>query len=82
MKRICVFCGSKLGLYKKACGVLNVEGFYDSLLNLINNAVTEGFIRPENATLVSCDNKPSSLLKKLENWNPVIVDKWISKSES
>ena len=73
---------SQLGLHKKACGVLNVEGFYDSLLTLIHNAVTEGFIRPENATFVLSDDKPFSLLEKFENWEPVFVDKWISKHES
>lgn len=71
---------SQLGLHKKACGVLNVEGFYNSVLHLINNSVTEGFIRPENATLVLSDDKPDFLLEKLANWNPIIVDKWIVKS--
>lgn len=70
---------SQLGIHKKACGILNIEGFYNSLQKLIDNSVTEGFIRPENATLISFDDKPSSLLEKLENWKPLNVDKWINK---
>jgi uncharacterized protein (TIGR00730 family) len=70
---------SQLGIHKKPCGVLNVDGFYDSLLKLIENAVAEKFIRKENAELILSDSNPDILLHKIKNWNPVFIDKWISK---
>jgi hypothetical protein len=58
---------------------INVDGFYDSLLKLIENAVAEKFIRKENAEFILSDSDPDILIHKIKNWNPVIIDKWISK---
>jgi len=53
-KRICVFCGFSsgqrqsyaevaisLGLHRKPCSILNVEGYYDPLLALFDRAVAD-----------------------------------------
>src|SRR5687767_16004120 len=36
---------TQLGLHRKKCGLLNVGGFYDPLLALVDRAVADGFIR-------------------------------------
>src|SRR5215471_20948929 len=43
---------SQLGLHAKPCGVLNVAGYYDSLLGLFDHSVREGFLRNDNRGLV------------------------------
>src|SRR5499427_3746527 len=43
---------AQLGLHRKPCGILNVEGYYDPLLALFDRAVAEGFLRPANRHLV------------------------------
>src|ERR1051326_8186709 len=35
---------SQLGLHRKPCGLLNVQGFYDSFLQQIDRAVEAGFL--------------------------------------
>ncbi len=43
-----VLTWAQLGFHKKPCGILNVAGFYNSLLELFDFAVAEGFVRAEH----------------------------------
>ena len=40
-----VYTWSQLGIHDKACGVLNVRGYYDHLAAFLDHAVDEGFLR-------------------------------------
>jgi len=71
-----------LGLPRKPCGVLNVEGNYDSLLALFDRGVTEGFIHPANRRLVLQETDPERLLNLLASYTPPQVEKWIDRDES
>jgi len=39
---------SQLGIHRKACAILNVNGYYDALLTMADKAVDEGFLRGAN----------------------------------
>jgi len=56
---------TQLGLHRKRCGVLNVDRFYDPLLQLIDRAVEEGFIRPDSTQIVVNHADPAALLDQL-----------------
>jgi len=70
---------SQLGLHRKACGLLNVCGFYDSLLALLDHAVEERFLRPENRALVLAGAEAEPLIEKLLTTQPAYVEKWVSR---
>jgi uncharacterized protein (TIGR00730 family) len=72
---------SQLGIQSKPCGLLNVEGYYDSLLSLFDHAVREGFLRQENRRLVVEGRNPANLLEAMANFQPPTVSKWIRESE-
>jgi uncharacterized protein (TIGR00730 family) len=72
---------SQLGLQSKPCGLLNVENYYDPLLELFDHAVREGFLREENRSLVLDDCDPSRLLAKLREFRLEPVAKWIDRQE-
>jgi uncharacterized protein (TIGR00730 family) len=72
---------SQLGIQSKPCGLLNVEGYYDPLLQLFDHAVTEGFLREENRRLVLADREPERLLAKMAEFVPIPADKWIWEVE-
>ena len=72
---------SQLGIHAKPCGLLNVEGYYDPLLDLFDHAVREGFLREENRRLVLEDRDPERLLEKMASFAPIAADKWIGKVE-
>jgi uncharacterized protein (TIGR00730 family) len=73
---------AQLGLHRKPCGILNVEGYYDSLLRLFDQAVTEGFVNSSNRRLVIQDGDPYRLLDLLVSYTPPAMQKWIDRDES
>jgi uncharacterized protein (TIGR00730 family) len=70
---------TQLGLHAKPCGMLNVLGFYTPLLAMLDHAVEEGFLKPENRMLVLARESPEELLRAMEGWRPLRVEKWISR---
>jgi uncharacterized protein (TIGR00730 family) len=72
-----VLTWAQLGFQHKPCAVLNVNGYYDALLALFDQAVAEGFVRPEHRRLVLAGTDPNELLDQLESYHPPTIDKWI-----
>ncbi|MFN8496680.1 MAG: TIGR00730 family Rossman fold protein [Anaerolineae bacterium] len=72
---------AQLGLHEKPCGLLNVAGFYDPLLALVDHAVTEGFIRTRHREMLVVDDEPGRLLDRLRDYRPVYVPKWIGPND-
>lgn len=68
---------AQLGLHQKPQGLLNVEGYYDPLLQLFDRAVTEEFLKPELRSLVLEASSPEDLLDLLANYQPITVEKWL-----
>jgi uncharacterized protein (TIGR00730 family) len=56
---------AQLGLMRKPSGLLNVAGYYDSLVAFLDHAVQEGFIKPAHRALMLADEDPGSLLDAL-----------------
>jgi uncharacterized protein (TIGR00730 family) len=55
----------QLGLIHQTLGILNVNGFFDTLLQQMRLMVTDGFLKPENLDQITVDDSPELLLKKL-----------------
>ena len=74
-----VLTWSQLGLHAKPCGIVNVLGYYTPLLAMLDHAVEERFLKPQNRALVLARDTPAELLKALEDWRPVHVEKWLDR---
>lgn len=72
---------TQLGLHRKRCGLLNVEGFYDPLLAQVDRAVADGFIKPENRAIVIADSDPAALLDRLAQPMATEEYSWIRTPE-
>jgi uncharacterized protein (TIGR00730 family) len=70
---------SQLGLHAKPCGILNVLGFYSPLLAMLDHAVEERFLKPENRALGLARDQPTELLQALKEWRPMHVEKWLDR---
>lgn len=66
----------------KACGALNVRGFYDPMRALLGHAVQEGFMRVEHAQMAVIEADPEVLIDRLAAWQAPVVDKWIGQPGS
>jgi uncharacterized protein (TIGR00730 family) len=54
-----------LGLHRKPIGILNVEGYFDPLLALLDHAVAERFARPENVAALLISSDPEAIVAGL-----------------
>ncbi len=63
--------------YQKPCGLLNVRGFFDSLLSFIDHSIDERFVRRENRSMVIVSSSPGTLLQLFDRYVPPVVEKWI-----
>lgn len=70
---------TQLGVHRKACGLLNIAGFYDRLVNFLDHAVAERFIRQEHRDMVVMDEDPQRLLERLQGWTMPEVSKWMDR---
>lgn len=70
---------AQLGMHTKPCGVLNVCDYFRSLMDFLDRAVAEKFIRAEHRSMVLLDEDPNALLDQFEHYVPPKVDKakWI-----
>ena len=73
---------TQLGVHRKPCGLLNVGGFYAPLAAFIDQAVTEGFIKPIHRAMIVVDDDPERLLNSLASMELPDVPKWIRKDET
>ncbi|KAK4796963.1 hypothetical protein SAY86_029289 [Trapa natans] len=57
---------AQLGIHDKPVGLLNVDGYYNSLLTFIDKAVDEGFVAPAARHIIVSAPTAHELLAKLE----------------
>jgi uncharacterized protein (TIGR00730 family) len=77
-----VYTWSQLGIHQKACGVLNVNGYYDHLAAFLDHAVAAGFLRPQHRAVLSVADEPAELLDRLAAYQPPTVGKWLELDET
>jgi uncharacterized protein (TIGR00730 family) len=77
-----VYTWSQLGIHDKACGVLNVRGYYDGLATFLDHAVQEGFLRAQHRAVLSVAEDPAELLDALAAFEPPRVGKWLELDQT
>jgi uncharacterized protein (TIGR00730 family) len=78
-----VYTWAQLGLHRKPCAILNVEGYYDGLAAFLEQAVSERFLRRETRELLIIETDAAVLIDRLRSFRPeAIVPKWIDREET
>lgn len=65
---------AQLGLHGKPCGLLNVAGYFDSLLAFLDHAVERGFLAPEYRRMLLSDTDPVVLLDRMHAYAPPALE--------
>lgn len=68
---------AQLGLHKKPMGILNVDGFYDPLIVLVQTMVDKGFLKKANQQMLLTSDSIEVLLDKMEDYTAPTIGKWI-----
>ena len=60
--------------------LLNVDGFYDALLALVDTMVDRGFLRKENREMLLVSDNIEDLLDKMRKYEAPSVGKWLNRA--
>ena len=74
-----LFTWSQLGLHRIPLGVLNVAGYWDGLLDFLDHAVNERFLRAEHLATLIVSVDAAALLDALAAHKPKALDKWLDR---
>ena len=73
---------AQLGLVHKPIGLFNVNGYYDSLIQMFEKMVVEGFLKKENMDLLVVEMDAEKLLTNLRNYKKSRTTKWLDKDQT
>jgi uncharacterized protein (TIGR00730 family) len=71
---------AQLGIHDKPCGLLNVGGYFDPLITMINRMIEQGFLDQKYVTMLLHDADIDPLLTKLRSYDPPSIMKWTSRN--
>jgi len=73
---------AQLGLHKKPIGILNSNGYYDDLLEMMEKMVRKALLKEEYMNLVLVSNSIQELYEKMLRFKPMPVPKWMNKDQT
>lgn len=68
-----VLTWAQLGFHAKPVALLDVEGYYGPLVQMLERGVSEGFMKPENRSLLLHGDSPVQLLREMAQYHPPAV---------
>ena len=71
----------QLGLHQKPIGILNINGFFNDLMELSQTMVEKGFLKQANLDAVLVGDTIDGLLEKMNTFVPLPVPKWLNKDQ-
>ncbi len=74
-----VLTWAQLGVHRKPCGLLNICGYYEKLIEFLDQAVSERFIRPAHRSMILIEENPAALLEQFEAYEAPVVGKWMDR---
>ena len=74
-----LFTWSQLGLHRMPIGLLDVVGYWQPLMAMLDHMVTERLLRAEHRDTLLVDEDASALLHRLERYEHRAADKWMDR---
>lgn len=70
-----VLTWAQLGIHPKPCGLLNVAGYFDKLMEFLDHVVDQQFVIRDHLSIVLLEESAEALIKTFETYRPPVVDK-------
>jgi len=71
----------QLGYHGKPVALLDVAGYYEPLLAMLDRALEEGFLTPEVRKLLMVEQALEPLLERLRAWTEPDVHPWLARHD-
>ena len=72
-----VYSGGKLNYHPHPIGILNIEGYFDPLIAMLDKMVENAFVRLVHRQMILVDSSPVGLLNQFETYVPPVEPFWI-----
>jgi uncharacterized protein (TIGR00730 family) len=73
----------QLGIHRKPVALLDVDGYWRGLRQLLDDAVAGGFVQPARAAMLLADTEVEVLLDRLLAWQPPALPRiWLTPAEA
>jgi uncharacterized protein (TIGR00730 family) len=77
-----IYTWAQLGMHRKPCGLLSVEGYYRHVADFLDHAVAERFVRDEHRDMLIVEEDAATMLDRLQGFDPAAVTpKWIDRED-
>ena len=73
---------AQLGIHQKPCGLLNVAGYFDGLIQALDHFVDEGLLRETHRSLLIVEREPRELLKSMGDYRSPVQEAWLDERET
>ena len=77
-----VITWAQLGIHRKNIGLMNVAGFFDPLVRMVDHAVQTGFLKVKHRDLIVVEERPADLLDRLATHELPAERKWLNLDET
>ncbi|MDK8642213.1 TIGR00730 family Rossman fold protein [Niallia taxi] len=77
-----VFTWGQLGLHKKPCGLLNINNYFDLLINFFSQMNKQEFLQEKYLSMLMNDSDPASLIEQFQTYNPPSVKTYIKADQT
>ncbi len=77
-----IWTWAQLGIHNKPCGLLNIDGYYDTLIQFLDHMLAEQFVKKRQHELLIIASQPEKLLEIFINYQAIRTTPWLSKDET
>ena len=72
---------AQLGFHSKPCGILNINGYFNQLLQFLEHSVHQQFLKEGHKNMLIVANEPEEILQKFKSYEAPKINKWIENVE-
>lgn len=73
---------AQLGLHRKPIGLLNIGGFYEPLIQMLEKMTSKGLLKEDNLEILLVSEDFDELLDMMRNYEAKPVPKWMNKNQT
>ncbi|GEL04853.1 TIGR00730 family Rossman fold protein [Rummeliibacillus stabekisii] len=77
-----VFTWGQLGLHQKPCGILNIDHYYDQLINFFNHMNEQQFLQEKYLSMLLNETSPAKLIEKFHSYTPPAIKTYIKENQA
>lgn len=73
---------AQLGFHRKPVGLLNLNGYFDSLIRFLDHAVDEQFLQSYHRSMLIVESEPDRILERFSTYRSPVMKKWIDREST